>query len=121
MSGGDFLLTGGAVLVTGAGSGIGAAIARAVVAAGAAVAVNDVDPARAESVCREIREGGGIAHCVPGDVSVQASAAEVVRRAIAALGSLTGLANNVGVVGGGALRAIAQEDWDRVMRIDLMS
>jgi NAD(P)-dependent dehydrogenase (short-subunit alcohol dehydrogenase family) len=121
MNGGDFLLTGGAVLVTGAGSGIGAAIARAAVAAGAAVAVNDLDADRAEAVCREIREGGGVAHCVPGDVSAPASAAAVVERAIAALGALTGLANNVGVVGGGALRSIALEDWERVLRVDLMS
>lgn len=103
------------VLVTGAGSGIGAAIASAVVRAGGAVAVNDVDAAAAERTCAAIGSG---AFPVPGDVSTPDGASVVVGAAADRLGGLTGLVNNVGIVRGGPLRTVSAAEWDLVMRVD---
>jgi NAD(P)-dependent dehydrogenase (short-subunit alcohol dehydrogenase family) len=104
-----------AVLVTGAGSGIGAAIASAVVRAGGTVAVNDVDAAAAERTCAVIGSG---AFPVPGDVSSPDGASAVVVAAAGRLGGLTGLVNNVGIVRGGPLRTISAAEWDLVLRVD---
>ena len=109
-------LEGGRVLVTGAGSGIGAAIAHHAAAAGAQVAVNDIDASRAEETCASVRDAGGI-----GGVSEPGPARAVVESAIEALGGLTGLANNVGLVRGGALETLAADTWREVFRIDVDS
>jgi NAD(P)-dependent dehydrogenase (short-subunit alcohol dehydrogenase family) len=114
-------LTEGAVLVTGAGSGIGAAIARDAAAAGARVAVNDLDPARAEETCAQVRAAGGHAIAVAGDVASADGARAVVDAAVAQLGGLTALANNVGLVRGGPLDTLSAEDWHFVFRVDLDS
>lgn len=62
-------LTGKVAIVTGAGHGAGTAIARALAAAGARVAVNDINPDRAYRVAEELREGGGAAIGIMADVS----------------------------------------------------
>lgn len=110
-----------AVLVTGAGSGIGAAIAHQVAAAGAAVAVNDLDPVAARATADAVTAAGGTAHPVPGDVADPQTAARVVGTAGDRLGRLTGLVNNVGVVRGAPLRSIGADDWDAIMRTDCAS
>jgi NAD(P)-dependent dehydrogenase (short-subunit alcohol dehydrogenase family) len=111
----------GVVLVTGAGSGIGAAIARAVSAAGATVVVNDLDGDRAEETATLVAQAGGTAHVIVGDVADPDGARAVVGGAQAAGGRLTGLVNNVGVVHGGALATLEPERWDATLRIDLTS
>jgi NAD(P)-dependent dehydrogenase (short-subunit alcohol dehydrogenase family) len=108
-------LDGAMVLVTGAGSGIGAAIAAEVVRCGGTVAVNDLDPAAAAGTCAGI---GSAAVPVPGDVSTPDGASAVVASAVEALGGLTGLVNNVGIVRGGPLRTLSAAEWDLVMRVD---
>jgi 3-oxoacyl-[acyl-carrier protein] reductase len=89
-----FPLTGQVALVTGAGQGIGAGIARRLHAAGAQVAVFDRDEARARQVALEL-EGLAIA----GDVCSEANVAKAVARAEEALGPLSILVNNAGVTG----------------------
>ncbi len=106
------------VLVTGAGAGIGAAIARTAAEAGARVAVNDLDPKRAAAVASEIDSNGGVAHSVPGDVADPDEAARVVTDAVSLLGGLNGLVNNAGIVTRGGLVSEPLDEWDRVMRID---
>jgi NAD(P)-dependent dehydrogenase (short-subunit alcohol dehydrogenase family) len=114
-------LDGGAVLVTGAGSGMGAAIAATVAQAGAAVAVNDIDVAAAQRTVEEITSAGGRAVAVAGDVADQTGAKQIVGAAVEAFGQLTGLVNNVGLVRGGKLLDITEAEWDFVMRVDCSS
>jgi NAD(P)-dependent dehydrogenase (short-subunit alcohol dehydrogenase family) len=114
-------LNGGTILVTGAGSGIGEAMALAVAASGASVAVNDLDSAAAARTTDLVIAAGGTATAVPGDVATVDGARAVVAAAVEALGSLTGLLNNVGIVRGGMLLDITEADWDAVMRIDCSS
>lgn len=114
-------LADGAVLVTGAGSGMGAETALAVAEAGAAVAVNDIDEAAASATHERIAAAGGASVVAAGDVAAPDGAAAVVQTAVGAFGKLTGLVNNVGLVRGGLLRDITAEEWDFVMRVDCSS
>lgn len=88
-------LDGRVALVTGGGSGIGAAICRAFSAAGAVVAVLDLDPSAAEAVARDLQRG----LAVQADVSDSAAVDAAVARVAAELGQLDVLVNNAGFVG----------------------
>ncbi|MGW7414993.1 SDR family NAD(P)-dependent oxidoreductase [Streptomyces sp. NPDC054863] len=83
-----------AALVTGAGQGIGAAIARRLAAEGARVLVTDRDPSRAEQVAEAVRDSGGVAVAQPCDVVDRASVEAAVGRAVESFGGLDVLVNN---------------------------
>ena len=95
----QFRLDGATALVTGAGAGIGRAIAETFAGAGAAVAVTDIDAPAAEGVAGDIVAAGGRAFGVACDVTKQEDLAKVVDRTVSELGGLTILVNNAG--GGG--------------------
>jgi len=101
------------VLVTGAGTGLGAAIARAVVDSGGAVAVNDIDAERSRRIADEL---GAVD--VPGDISTWDGASAVVGEAAARLGALDGLVNNAGVVARGTLAEGDLDQWRRTMEVN---
>lgn len=108
-------LKGAAVVVTGAGSGIGAALARRFAAADARVVVNDVDAAAAARVAGEI---GGTA--VPGDASADADVAALVATARAHLGEIDLFCANAGIEPGGGADA-PEQVWERVWQVNVMS
>ncbi|MEU2720646.1 SDR family NAD(P)-dependent oxidoreductase [Streptomyces smyrnaeus] len=81
-------------LVTGAGQGIGAAVARRLAEEGARVLVTDRDPERARHVAEDIRADGGLAHSHPCDVTDAAAVRSAVDRAAEAFGGLDVLVNN---------------------------
>jgi 3-oxoacyl-[acyl-carrier protein] reductase len=107
-------LTGRVALVTGAGGGIGRAIALRLAAAGAAVAVNDVNAAAAEAVADEARAAGGNADAAPGSVSDPASAASAVEAAVTAFGPLDILVNNAGITRDQVLHRMTDDEWNLV-------
>lgn len=83
-------------IVTGAGSGFGAAIARRYADEGASVVVNDVDPKGAAQVAGRIGAEGGRGTVAVGDVSKDADVASLVRSALEAYGRLDIVVNNAG-------------------------
>jgi NAD(P)-dependent dehydrogenase (short-subunit alcohol dehydrogenase family) len=84
------------VLVTGAGGGLGRALALEFATAGARVAALDRDPGGLESLCAEIRARGGECLALPCDVTDAPACAGAVSRAVAHFGSLDVLVNNAG-------------------------
>lgn len=119
MAGSYARFTGKTGLVTGAGMGIGAAIARALGSEGAAVAVVDRDAAAARQVSAEITEAGGHAIAVAGSVTDAADAEGAVQAAVDAFGGLDLLVNNAGVVIYGVLPEYREQDWDTVVDTNL--
>ncbi len=89
----------GTVIVTGASRGIGAATARALAAAGAAVCVNyHASRDAAEALAGEITDAGGRALAVGADVAAEGDVARLFDAAEEALGRITGLVNNAGIL-----------------------
>jgi NAD(P)-dependent dehydrogenase (short-subunit alcohol dehydrogenase family) len=120
---GDALLDGKAALIAGGGRGIGEATTRILAAAGAAVAVLDIVPERAEGVARSIESGGGTAIPVVADLRSEDDCRDAIDQAAAKLGRLDVLANVAGGMQQHAeWRPLADwttEDWDRIVRLNL--
>ncbi len=112
-------LSGHAAIVTGAGEGVGRAVALALAAAGAAVVVNDLNPDRADEVAAAIVERGGRAHPWQADVCNRFQAASLIEAARDAFGRITLLVNAAGVVRLGAMAALDEWDWRRVIDVNL--
>ncbi len=87
-------LTGKAVIITGAGQGLGQAYAQDAAREGAAVLVNDIDPSHCEAVAAAIRDAGGLALAHPADVSDWEQTRLLIDRCVKAFGRLDGLVNN---------------------------
>jgi NAD(P)-dependent dehydrogenase (short-subunit alcohol dehydrogenase family) len=108
-----------AALVTGGGSGIGRALARALAAEGAAVVVADILQERADSVAAEIASSGGSALAVACDVSDRASVREARSKANAAFGSVSLLFANAGVTSVEALADLSADHFDWITEVNL--
>jgi NAD(P)-dependent dehydrogenase (short-subunit alcohol dehydrogenase family) len=106
-------------LVTGAGRGIGRAVALALANEGAAIAALDVDQAGIEETVAEIERGGGRAITTPGDVRDEGDVAAAVRKAVVTHGGLDLLANIAGVLRTVPVVDCDEETWDFVLDINL--
>ncbi|PTY02923.1 oxidoreductase [Verrucomicrobia bacterium LW23] len=114
-------LTGKVAVVTGASKGIGAAIARALAAAGAAVVVNYASSkAGADKVVADITAAGGKAVAVGGDVSKEADAQGLIDAAIANFGRLDVLVNNSGVYAFAPIEEFTVESYRRMFDINVL-
>jgi NAD(P)-dependent dehydrogenase (short-subunit alcohol dehydrogenase family) len=114
-------LTGAAVVLTGAGSGIGRASAVAVARRGARVVVSDVDHDRARAVAEEITAAGGEALALRVDVTREADLAALRDACLERFGRVDVVMNNVGVLALGAPESLPDEAWRRVLDLNLMS
>jgi 3-oxoacyl-[acyl-carrier protein] reductase len=116
-------LAGKRVLITGASTGIGAAVARAFAQQGMKVAVHFNESREpAQKLAAEISAAGGIAHLVQGDVSKDGETERVVEDAAKALGGLDGLINNAGgMLGRVATSVMTDEHYERVMNLNARS
>lgn len=116
-------LKGKAVLITGASTGIGAALARAFAAQGARVGLHyNASEEAAKAVAYEIEAAGGEAVLIRADVSTGAGARAAVEGALAAFGRLDGLINNAG----GMVRRVpyadvSEADYDEIMDLNARS
>lgn len=115
-----FDLTGRSALVTGAGSGIGAAVARAFAKAGAAVLVTDVNGDSASQVAATIVESGGIAKAAMLDVRDGDQARSAAEQAASlSNGTLHILVNNAGAIAPAMVPNLSAEDFRRIVDIHL--
>lgn len=120
--------TGQAVIVTGAGRGLGRLYALDVAKRGAAVVVNDigstmrgdgVDAAVADSVVDEIIAAGGRAVASHDSVDTPAGGAAIVDTAVTAFGRLDAVVSNAGIFGSVAFEDLSHDDWTRMLRVHL--
>jgi 3-oxoacyl-[acyl-carrier protein] reductase len=112
-------LDGKSCIVTGAGAGIGRAIALAFASEGARVVVNDVDLAAAETVVKEISENDGRA-IANGEAIGTVDAAEALLNAtLDAFGEVDVLVNNAGILRDRMLHKMSEEDFDAVIQVHL--
>jgi 3-oxoacyl-[acyl-carrier protein] reductase len=107
-------------IVTGSGQGIGRAIALKLAEAGAAVVVNDINKA-VEEVAREIQALGQPGLAVTADVTSAADVSRLAEETIARYGRIDILVNNAGIARDQLLMRMSEEDWDRVLEVDLKS
>lgn len=115
---GPISLKGKTAVITGAGSGIGRAIARRFASAGANVHVLDISPTDADSTCREITNAGGDAAPHICDVANQKSVIELFS-SVAQRGPIHILVNNAGVSHIGTVESTTEEDFDRLYRVNV--
>lgn len=112
-------LAGETALVTGAGRGIGRAIAIAYARAGATVVLSSRTPEQLQQTAAEIVAFGGRAIAVPGDVTSKADVDAVVARAEKETGRLDIVVNNAGVFVWKALANLEEPEWDRILSTNL--
>ena len=106
------MLQGKAALITGAGSGIGRAIALLFGAEGASVLVAELNEESGRTVAREIEDAGGRARFLPTDTSREADVESAIAATVDAWGRLDILVNNAGIGG-------AAYTWDQVIAVNL--
>jgi (2S)-[(R)-hydroxy(phenyl)methyl]-succinyl-CoA dehydrogenase BbsD subunit len=106
-------------LVTGAGRGIGAAISKRLAQDGYHVCVNDVVVERANEVVEDITSTGGSAASAPADISDPRSVDQMFDRIESDFGMVGALVNNAGIAGNSAIRDISNENWDRILSVDV--
>jgi NAD(P)-dependent dehydrogenase (short-subunit alcohol dehydrogenase family) len=114
-------LTGKVALITGGASGIGRATALLFAREGAAVSIIDLNDPMGQAVARQIIHDGGRAIFEHADVTRAADCQRVVERTLRELGGIHILFNNAGIIRRASVVELSEEDWDRVMAVNVKS
>ncbi|TDD42186.1 SDR family NAD(P)-dependent oxidoreductase [Saccharopolyspora elongata] len=112
-------LEGKTAIITGAGRGIGRAIAHKLAAEGASVVVNDLDATPANEVVDEITLSGGKAVACPGSVSAAEFAEQLIGAATQNFGGIDIIVNNAGYGWGNPIQRMTDEQWDAMIDVHL--
>src|SRR5215210_3034536 len=114
-----FDLTGKCGYVTGAGSGLGRAIAIGLAEAGAAVVVSDINLVAAQSTAEEIQKSGGRVVALQSNVARKAEVEELIRMTTEQLGRLDFAFNNAGILKITKPEDLSEHDWQEELNVDL--
>ena len=106
-------------VITGAAQGIGAACTRLFAEEGAKVVIADINETSGSALADEIVRGGGTALFRRTDVAAQSDCSALIEHAIARFERIDILVNNAGIVHGAEFLDLAEEDFDRVIRVNL--
>jgi NAD(P)-dependent dehydrogenase (short-subunit alcohol dehydrogenase family) len=112
-------LHGKTILVTGGGSGLGAALCRTLAAAGGNLVIGDIRPEAAEAVAREVRSAGGQCMALALDVADEAGVAGVLEQAVARFERLDVVINNAGTDVTVPFDELDTGDWHRILATNL--
>lgn len=112
-------LAGKVAIVTGAATGNGLAIARAFAAEGASVVIADVATDLAQEEASKLKQQGVQALAVTVDVRKAADVHAMINSAVSALGGVNIIVNNAGVISRADILDVAEDEWDRLMEINL--
>ncbi len=108
-------------VITGAASGLGQAMARMACERGHSVTLADIDRAGGEALAAELSDAGQRAHFEHCDVTDAAAWDQLAERANARMGGVDVLVNNAGIATAGALMETDEDEWRRVLEVNLMS
>ncbi len=115
------MLKGKVAVVTGAGQGLGKAIAESLAQKGACVALADIQFDKVKQVAAVIARAGGKALPLEADVSKVADIRRMIQATVDGFGGLDILVNNAGILHLTAIEDITEEEWDRMMAVNLKS
>lgn len=111
------MLDGKVAIITGSGRGIGSAAARLFAAEGAAVVVSDLDPNPAEETAGAIRDAGGKAIVVAGDVTSEAFPVQLINATLDNFGGIDIIVNNAGYTWDGVIHKMTDKQWYAMMDV----
>ena len=112
-------LNGKTALVTGAGKGIGASIARRFAAEGARLAICDISEDLIKQTASELENSGAEVLSLQVDVTDRDAIKDMVQKTAERFGTIDILVNNAGIVKDVMLHKMNEEDWDRVMNVNM--
>jgi 3-oxoacyl-[acyl-carrier protein] reductase len=111
------MLEGKVAIITGSGRGIGAATAQLLASEGASVIVSDLDPAPAEETAAAIRNAGGQAAVIPGDVTDPAFPKQLIQGTLDAFGGIDIIVNNAGYTWDAVIQNMTDKQWYAILDV----
>lgn len=111
------MLDGKVAIITGSGRGIGSATAKLLAAQGALVIVSDLDPTPAEETAAAIRNAGGQATIIPGDVTDPAFPAKLIQGTLDTFGGIDIIVNNAGYTWDAVIQNMTDKQWYAILDV----